>query len=273
MHIGVIDAVENRIKRRAEAVPGALAQATSDHVAQGCRDRRLERVRLVAQDRRHHLAGGAAPERPSARQHLVHHAAEGEQVRASVRGPSTHLLGRHVGGGPHRHPLVRESRVKAPLSRPRFGQPGEAEVEQLDHTVRGEKQVGGLEVAVDHTLAVRRVEAVRDLKAEVECSPPRQCARRQELAKVAALEQLHDRIRPPALSPEVIDRHDVGVAQAGNGAGLPLEALTPRRLRGDVLRQHLDRHRALEHGVAGTPDLAAIRSRQEVTRRFGLFYK
>src|SRR5207247_10385013 len=101
--------------------------------------------------------------------HLVEHQTEGEDVGARIGCPALELFGGHVLKGADKETLSGEG------SRGR-GQPargarrsggwvdhfGAAEMEQLG-SGWGEHDVAGLEIAVDHAVAVGLVERVRDL--------------------------------------------------------------------------------------------------------------
>jgi hypothetical protein len=70
------------------------------------------------------------------------------------------------------------------------------------------------------------------------------------------LDQLHGQ-EVEALG--LLDREDcdeVGVVERGQGFGFALEPLQAFRLRGQLRRQHLQRHVTLESEIAGAVDLA-----------------
>jgi hypothetical protein len=54
----------------------------------------------------------------------------------------------------------------------------------------------------------------------------------------------------------VVDVENVGVVEGARGLGLPLEAVQPIRVCGDLLGQDLDRDLAIETGIASAVDLA-----------------
>ena len=78
----------------------------------------------------------------------------------------------------------------------------------------------------------------------------------ETLAQRLALEQLHGGVGCLAVASEVEDRQDVGMRERGDRLGLALEARERFGVCGKMLRQHLDRHLAVELGVAGAEDLA-----------------
>ena len=101
---GATDVERRReLARRGEAVLGPLGQADGDRVLERLRDagaQRLERSRVLANDRRQRLGRRRAREGAAAREHLVGDQPEGELVRTKVHGPSGGLLRRHVAHGP-----------------------------------------------------------------------------------------------------------------------------------------------------------------------------
>ena len=54
-----------------------------------------------------------------------------------------------------------------------------------------------------------------------------------------------------AASLDVMEGADVRVVQAGDGLGFPVEPLLQIWVRGNVLGEHLDRHGAVQAGIAG----------------------
>jgi hypothetical protein len=122
--------------------------------------------RLFAQDRRHRFGGGVATEGTLAHEHFVEHRAEREEIRARVERLPAHLLGRHVAHGAHdgaglclgAHPGLRDVSTSRDRAR-------DAEVEQLDVAIAGDKHVLGFQVPVDNAALVRGGQPARDLYA------------------------------------------------------------------------------------------------------------
>ncbi len=72
--------------------------------------------------------------------------------------------------------------------------------------------------------------------------------------KVAAGHLLHDDVGPGRVGPEVVDLHDVGVAQGRGGLGLVAEALHELGVTAELRAQDLDGHLAAELAVRGAED-------------------
>ena len=84
------------------------------------------------------------------------------------------LLGAHVGGGPENDPLLRRRQAQRgrlrqalilPIARKRLRQ---SEVQHLHLAVGSDLDVGGFQVAVDHSFFMGRFESLGDLECELE---------------------------------------------------------------------------------------------------------
>ena len=124
--------------------------------------------RLVAQDRRNDPEVRVAGERPSACQHLVEHSAQRKNVGPRVNRPAFGLLRRHVRRRPHDQARTRGVCRHRVLIWRAFEELGQPEVEHLGASVRGDDDVGRLDVAMDDAARVRGLERRRDLRAEIE---------------------------------------------------------------------------------------------------------
>ena len=117
----------------------------------------------------------------------------------------------------------------------------------------GEEHVLGLDVAVDHAPVVGRAERLGDLR------PERGGLRRLERSPIgdpllerAAGHVLHGYVGGSFVRlPPVVDLDDVRVGEARRAAGLPFEALGELAVPGILPSEHLQRHVAPEHPVAG----------------------
>ena len=95
---------EREVVRRVEAFLRPFLEAVAKDALDRGRERsaRLgESSRVPLGDRRHRLRRRLAAERTVTREHLVQDRAERKDVRAVVRRPAAHLLGRHVADGAH----------------------------------------------------------------------------------------------------------------------------------------------------------------------------
>ena len=133
----------------------------------------------------------------------------------------------------------------------------EAEVEDLQEAVPCDHEVFGLEIAVEDTGAVRVRQAVGQLCAEAQDLGDGQRAPREAAPQGLALDELHHHVVLAGLAwrhTDVVDLHDVRVAQGGGRARLAIESAQELGIR--VRAQHLERHRTTETGVARAVDHA-----------------
>ena len=255
--------VEGEVPRRLEALVGVLLQAVLDDEVERLRDARVGlrgQGRLVAQDRADELGRARAGERAAAGEHLVEHRPQREDVRPVVGHLALGLLGGQVADRADHRPGVRGpggGRRAAEVARAGEQRvlPGEAEVEDLDAPVVQEEEVLGLDVAVDDALVVRGGQALRHARRVLGGLAHADRPLAQPRAHRLALEQLRHHEEPIALLAGVVDRDDVGVRERRHRLRLGLEAGERVGVIGEVLGQDLDRHVALEAGVAGAVDL------------------
>ena len=99
---------------------------------------------------------------------------------------------------------------------------------------------------MDDATGMRGREAVGDLPGVLHGLAQRQRPARQALAQRVALEQLHHRVRGPAVAAEVVDREDAGVRERGDRLRLTLEAGQHIGGGREVRGQHLHRDVAVE---------------------------
>ena len=203
------------------------------------------------------LRRASGKERPPA-QHLVEHAAEREDVRASVDAVARHLLRRHVAERPEDDVRsgARERRTVAVERRELEPAQGQPEIQDLDGAIVGQEHVLGLEVAMDDAARVRRGQTLGDRRANVHRIAPRHWPLRQPRPKRVPLEQLHDGDGHVVDDRELVNRQDAGVRERGDGPRLGLEAPPHLGIGGDVRRHDLDGDVAIEPRVARAIHLA-----------------
>jgi hypothetical protein len=193
-------------------------------------------------------------ERQHAGEHLVRHHAQRVEVGAAVDlAVAGALLGAHVRRRADGHPGGREARV-APLDhRPRDAEVG-------DHgavAVVVEEDVVGLDVAVHHAARVGVGERVGHLGEHAPHVVHRHRAAVVEaLAEVLAVDARHHEEHQPVGLVDRVDRDDVRVRELRGRLGLAQEARADLGAVGELGRQHLDRHLALEAAVARPVDHA-----------------
>ena len=133
---------------------------------------------------------------------------------------------------------------------------GEAEVEDLDRTIRPQLDIRGLEIAVDNPLLMRGFQCQGDLLGYRHGLVDRDRSTFDPLQKILALHEFHHQGgHAPALF-EPVDARDVRVIQRREGLGFTLEAREPIGVVRERLGQDLDRDVAIQLRVTGPEDLA-----------------
>ncbi len=163
------------------AVVGVLLEQFRDDAAQRRRDAAIARRRVV-QNRVDHLDGRRAGERLRSGRHFVDDRPEREEIAAVIDRVAEQALRRHVVGRAEDAAGRGEAAARFLIEvddRRLFGQ---AEVEQLHDAALGDEDVGGLHVAMNDALLVRRVERIGDLDGEVDHFDGRSAARRSYAA-------------------------------------------------------------------------------------------
>ncbi len=206
--------------------------------------------------------GTASRKRRTAGRHFVQHQPEREEVRSRVDLFAAQLLRRHVGQRADNAARVGQERSGLELRRRRVSRRNarvgfdEAEVENL-RSVRGQQDVGGLDIAVDDAGGMSRLKGVGEGGADLEDDPLVQRAVRDSLLQGLTLEQLHDNeCLAIGRFSDVVDRADVGVLQGCHCLRFALESLASSSRIGGVRRQQLDGHVSGKSLVTRLVDLA-----------------
>ena len=153
--------------------------------------------------------------RPSGH-HLIHDDAQGIQVGAVVRIAALGLLGRNVVDGAQS--LLGQGVALA-------HDPGNAEVHHLDGAVFQHHHIVGLDVPVDNAPAVGMLQTLGDLHGKMQSLLPVQNALALHiLPQGNAVDQLHHNEVGAVGGGNVVDLHNVGMAQHGNCLALRMEA-------------------------------------------------
>ena len=223
-------------RRIARSTAGSIP-ATSDGRAR----RRILRVLAAI------VRDAPGVERPLARVELVEHEAERVEVASDRRALAGELLGRHVSGRPA------DLRLGPDLAR----RHGQAEVHDARAAAAVDHHVGRLQVAVQDAAVVRRGEARAELARDLErlvlrqpADPPEQ--RRQ----ILAVDVLHREEVPAVHLADVVDAAHVRVRHLPRRPHLREEPIEQRPVRGEAVRQELQRDRLAELQVVGAVDLA-----------------
>ena len=191
-------------------------------------------------------------ERGVSRHHFVGDDAEGVEVAARVHLLAGGLLGAHVVGGAHDHPLPRH-RDGARPARFRRECARDTEVgQQRPPASRLEQDVLRLDVAMDQAGARRGVDGGGDVRRD----PARVLRRELPLAIEPLPERLagdpvHDEVEDVARLAGGVDGHDVRVSEPRDHARFGQEPLGDGAVDGEFGMDRLDRHVPGEGDVAG----------------------
>ena len=264
--------------RRLQALLRILGQAAPHHPLQGGRGQRLqsgERWGLGSKDGRDEACLALPLERLAARRHFVEHGAEGEQIAARVGRLPLQLLRRHVLHRPddcpfggQRTSVRRCGRNPGDPRRRLRVRPRQTEIEKFRAGPR-QHDVAGLEIAVDDSPPVRRIESAGDLDRVVHRLTRWQGSLRQTIGERLPFQELHHKVINAVLVADVVQRADIRMGEARDRACLTLQPLPPPGVPKDGLEQDFDRDDPIEPRVPGAIHLshpAGTCRRQDLVR-------
>ena len=234
-----------RLQRRLKTLARIFVQARPHHPLQ--RRRHGQRRWIFVENRRDHRGGIRTFERPAAREHLVQHASEREQVAARVGFLALQLLGRHVLQRADDLAFARDGlRQRRVGFFERTAMLGESKIQQLDAGARYQ-DIGGLQIAMRDSFFVRRIQRVQNLIGVFGG-----LFERQRPMQRRAVDVLHHQI----IRADIVDLADVRMIERRHRARLALKALA-EFLLGDFQRDN-----AIQPGVARFPDFSRATGRR-----------
>ena len=240
---------------RALGVPHGLALVVCDRLLfdSGAIDDLLEARRQVGPDRAQarrlvveDLVDQARVRRPGEGQapgeQVVEHDPEGVDVGLVGERLLLQLLRRHEGGRPD----VDEIGAGC------VGEHRDPEIGDFDLEIRGDQDVGGLDVAMDDAVPVHVLQGAADLEDHLDHFIGRQkVLRRRVVCERLPADVLHHDVAQRLLDRHVEQLDDVGVAELADQRGLVQEerAVAPLQSRGAGLRERLDGDVAPGEGI------------------------
>ena len=206
---------------------------------------------------------GHRPERRPAGEHLVEDRAKRVYVAAAVRAPmgALGLLRGQVDHGAHDGARLRELHLRLLVE-------GEAEVGELRQLAVLQKDIAGLDVAVDYAGGVRRGDRLGDRPGDGHRLLDGHAASADGVVERWAVDELHRHVVAALPLADLVDRDDILVLQPRGGARLPLEA-TRRSPPNGCREEHLEGDRPIERLVAHLVD-DGLRAASELPHEYVL---
>ncbi len=131
---------------------------------------------------------------------------------------------------------------------------GQAEIQDLRVLALGHKNIRRLNVAMDDSLGVGRVERVGDLDAQRKQRVQFHGTVADDVFQRRAVEVLHDDEGLAVLLANVVDGADIWMVERRCGPGLAAEALERLPVLGHILRKELQGDEAVKAGVLSLVD-------------------
>jgi len=114
-----------------------------------------------------------------------------------------------------------------------------------------DKDIGGLDVAMDDALLVRRVERLGNLHTQVEHLVQVHGFVPDQMLQGLAVQKLHDDEGMAVMLADFVNCADAGMVERRSGARFALEPLERLTVLGRLLGQELQRHRTAQAEVFG----------------------
>ena len=134
-----------------------------------------------------------------------------------------------------------------------FGQP---EVEDFYVAARRDFHVRRLQIAVHDAPLMSRFERVGDLAGDLERLANPKWPLRNPIGECQALDHLHDEGGYSGRVFEAVNMSDVWMVERREDSRFALKSGEPFRIAGELIRQYLDRHVAIELRIMGSIDFA-----------------
>ncbi len=230
---------------RLETCVGVLGQEPFDRLLQqaaGSGKKLRQWFRLFVQDGPHRLGDPATAEGVNPGEHLVKDDTQGKQVCTRIYRIRPHLFRGHVGRSTKRHPHLSQGGCEVLiLSLVTLQALGQPEVHHLGMPLRGEHDVGRLQVPVHDAPGVGQRKGVSHFSADAEGLPKGQGTGLEAVLQGLPLNVLHDeKVLAVVGAGDLFDVADVGVLEGGSRLSLaqkaPADLLVLLEVRGEELQ-------------------------------------
>ena len=114
-----------------------------------------------------------------------------------------------------------------------------------------DKKVGGLDVAMNNSLRMRRVQRVRNFDGDIEQAVHFQRTAVDQVLQRRAVQKLHGDECFAILFANIVDGANARMIQRGRGLGFPLETSQSLRVARHFIGQEFQRDEAVQPGVFG----------------------
>jgi hypothetical protein len=125
----------------------------------------------------------------------------------------------------------------------------DAEIQDLHGAIRRDGDIGRLEVSVDHTGCVGRLQRGRDLLRDRDRLVRPERPPGEMIGQRVSLDELEDENEPALVQLHVVDGGDVRVAEGREDPGFLFEPGGPAIVTSHLVRERLECHVALESDV------------------------
>ena len=147
--------------------------------------------------------------------------------------------------------IHRGDRIALEISFPVGHQLGQSKIENLGVPAPRDEDIRRLDVAMDDSLGMRRIERIRNLHAEIEHLLDRQRFIFDPVLQRLAIEKFHGDERLAIYFVHVVNRADIGMIQSGGRACFPSKSFERLAIRGKIFRQEFQRNEAAELRIFG----------------------
>ena len=203
--------------------------------------------------------GRRARESLAAGSHFVEHHAKRKNICARIKVFAQSLFRRHVGNRADGNARAGEigvierggARSGVALAARCDHHFGQSEIENFGLAAVGEKNIRGLDVAMNDAFRMRGVESVSGLDAGFEQGIEPDGPAGDAMLQRRALQQFHGDVTAALIFADFKDGANIGMAEGGGGTCFAQETVQRQLVLRNFVRQKFQRHHAAQLGVFG----------------------